>query len=46
MNISDYINVAAIIFAPVVSVIIGQMLQDKAKKRQDKIENFKSLMTS
>lgn len=46
MRISDYINIAAIILAPVISVIIGQKLQDRAKKRQDKIEIFKALMTS
>ncbi len=46
MDISDYINIAAIILAPVISVIIGQKLQDRAKKRQDKMEIFKALMTS
>ena len=46
MCISDYINIAAIILAPVISVIIGQKLQDRAKKRQDKMEIFKALMTS
>ena len=46
MDISDYINIAAIILAPVISVIIGQILQDRAKKRQDKMEIFKALMTS
>ena len=46
MDISDYINIAAIILAPVVSVIVGQILQNRAKKRQDKMEIFKALMTS
>lgn len=46
MDISDYINIAAIVLAPVISVIIGQKLQDRAKKRQDKMEIFKALMTS
>ena len=46
MNISDFINIVAIIFAPVISVIIGQKLQDRARKRQDKMEIFKALMTS
>lgn len=46
MDISDYINITAIILAPVISVIIGQKLQDRAKKRQDKMEIFKALMTS
>ncbi len=46
MNISDYINIVAIIFAPLISVIIGQKLQDRAKNRQDKMEIFKALMSS
>ena len=46
MDILDYINIAAIILMPVLSVIIGQKLQDRAKKRQDKMEIFKALMTS
>lgn len=46
MNISDVINVIAIVLAPIMSVFIGQILQDKAKKRQDKMEIFKALMTS
>lgn len=43
MDVSDYINIAAIIFAPVISVIIGQKLQNRAKRRQDKMEIFKAL---
>lgn len=46
MGISDYVNIVAIILAPVVSVIVGQILQDRAKKRQDRMEIFKALMTS
>lgn len=46
MDITDYISIAAIIFAPVISVIIGQKLQDRAKRRQDKMEIFKALMSS
>lgn len=46
MCISDFINICAIILAPVVSVIIGQKLQNRAKARQDKMEIFKALMTS
>lgn len=46
MYILDYISVIAIILAPIVSVIIGQKLQDRAKKRQDKIDIFKALMAS
>lgn len=53
MNISNIINIVsiilnviAIIIAPIVSVKIAQSLQDRAKKRQDKMEIFKTLMTS
>ena len=46
MNILGFINIAAIILAPVVSVIIGQKLQDRAKRRQDKMDIFKTLMTN
>lgn len=46
MSISDIINVVAILLAPIVSVVIGQKLQDRSKKRQDKMEIFKELMTS
>ena len=44
--ISIIFNVIAIIIAPIVSVKIAQSLQDKAKIRQDKMETFKTLMTS
>ena len=45
MQPSDWVNVAAIIIAPIISVIIGQYLQDRAKKREDKIRIFQTLMT-
>jgi len=46
MDFSDYINIAAIILAPIVSVIVGQKLQDRARKRDDKMQIFKILMAS
>lgn len=46
MEIADYINIAAIILAPVISVIIGQKLLDKSRKRDDKMQVFKILMSS
>ena len=46
MDFSDYINIAAIILAPIVSVIVGQKLQDRARKRDDKMQVFKILMSS
>lgn len=32
MDFLDYINIAAIILSPIVAVIVGQKLQDRAKK--------------
>ena len=46
MEISDFINILAIILAPIVSVIIGQKLQNREKRRQDKMDIFKNLMES
>jgi len=46
MDFSDYINIAAIILAPIVSVIVGQKLQNRARKRDDKMQIFKILMSS
>lgn len=46
MDTLDLINIIAIMLAPILSIIIGQKLQDRAKKRQDKMEIFKALMTS
>ena len=43
---SDVINILAIIIAPIASVLIGQKWQARAKKRQDKMDIFKTLMTS
>lgn len=46
MDMANYINIAAVILAPLISVMVGQNLQIRAKKRQDKMEIFKALMTS
>lgn len=40
------VNLIAIVVIPIVAVIIGQMLQNRAQKRNDKIQIFKILMTS
>lgn len=42
----NVINILAVIVAPIVAVIVGQYLQDRAEKRKDKIEIFKALMVS
>lgn len=44
MTISDILNLVAIIVAPVAAVLIGQWLQNRANKRKDKLEIFKTLM--
>lgn len=46
MNCTDVINIVAILTAPIIALIIGQYLQEKSKKRADKMEIFKTLMTS
>lgn len=46
MSISDILNLIAIIVIPIAAVIIGQHLQNRAEKRKDKMEIFKTLMIS
>lgn len=46
MYLMGIINVIAIIMAPIVAVLIGQILQNRAEKRKDKLQIFKILMTS
>lgn len=45
MELSDVLNIIAILAAPIVSVWIAQKLQDRDKKRQDKMYIFRTLMT-
>lgn len=40
------LNLLAIIVIPIVSVIVGQYLQNRTEKRKDKMQIFKILMTS
>ena len=42
----EIVNVIALIVVPILAVIIGQHLQNKAEKRKDKMQIFKVLMTS
>lgn len=42
----EWANLAAIIIIPIAAVLIGQWLQDRAKKREDKMNIFKTLMTA
>lgn len=44
MQINDIVNIIAIILSPIVAVIVGQILQNRDKRRNDKMEIFKTLM--
>ena len=46
MEIKDVLNLLAIIIIPIVAVVVGQHLQNRAEIRKDKIHIFKVLMTS
>lgn len=42
----EIINIIALIIIPVLAVVIGQKLQVRSQKRNDKMQIFKTLMTS
>lgn len=44
--VMSILNIIAIIIIPIVAVIVGQWLQERAEKRKDKMQAFKILMTS
>lgn len=44
--VMSILNVLAVLLIPIVAVIIGQFLQDRAERRKDKMEIFKILMTN
>ena len=46
MTINDYRTLAALIIIPIVAVVIAQWLQNRSEKRKDKMQIFKTLMTS
>ena len=46
MNCNDILNLIALIVIPILAVIIGQHLQNRAEIRKDKMHIFKVLMTS
>ena len=46
MDNKDIFNLLAIIIIPIVAVLIGQHLQNRAEIRKDKMQIFKTLMTS
>ncbi len=46
MECKDILNLIAIIVIPIAAVLIGQWLQNRSEKRKDKMQIFKTLMTS
>lgn len=42
----NVLNIIALILVPILAVVVGQKLQDRAQKRNDKMQIFKILMTS
>ena len=46
MKIESFLNLVAIVVVPIFAVVIGQYLQIRAKKREDKLSILKSLLTS
>ena len=46
MECKDILNLIAIVVIPLVAVLIGQHLQNRAEIRKDKMHIFKVLMTS
>ena len=40
-----WINIIAVLIAPVIAVWVGQKLQDRSEKRKDKMAVFKAVMT-
>lgn len=44
MTCTEFINIVALIVVPIVAVLVGQYLQNRAQKRKDKMEIFKTLM--
>lgn len=45
MTCSEVLNLIALIVIPIMAVLIGYMLQDRAEKRKDKMQVFKAVMT-
>ena len=46
MRFEDVLNIIALIVIPIIAVVIGQHLQNRSKRRDDKMEIFKTLMIS
>lgn len=46
MECKDILNLIAIVVIPIAAVLIGRHLQNRAEIRKDKMQIFKTLMTS
>lgn len=40
MQVSEILNLVALVVVPVVAVLVGQYLQTQSKKRDDRKKNF------
>nr|WP_325214172.1 DUF6680 family protein [uncultured Oscillibacter sp.] len=45
-TVMTIVNVAAVVLSPVIAVLVGQFLQNRAEKRKDKMDIFKTLMVN
>lgn len=45
-TMNEYLSLVALIIIPIVAVVIAQWLQNRSEKRKDKMQIFKTLMTS
>ena len=45
MACSEILNLIALIVIPIIAVVLGYKLQDRAEKRKDKMQVFKAVMT-
>lgn len=46
MSLSEGLNLAALVIVPIAAVVIGQRLQTRAKKREDRMRVFEAMMAS
>ncbi len=46
MNLSDYLTIVAILFAPIIAIVVGKYLDDRKEKKEAKLWIFRSLMAT
>lgn len=44
MELSQFINIIALIVIPIFTIFLGKWLEDRAEQRKDKMQIFKTLM--